>query len=89
MCVGRDIRGCRAMADCEHSQHWSLDVCPGLTDSEREFGEKVRSVCLNFVAAGGKDDWHGPTVKERVDEMYTNAEKYGNRPPEYVGRRWV
>jgi len=77
------------MADCDHIQHYSLDDCPGLTASEREFGEKVRSVCLNFVGAGGKDDWHGPTVKERVDEMFSNAARYGNEPPQYEGRRWV
>ena len=87
--MGRDILPCEMMADCEHSQHWTLDECPGLSDAERQFGEKVRSVCLNFVGAGGKEDWHGPTVRERVDEMFTNAARYGNEPPQYEGRRWV
>jgi len=77
------------VAECEHSQHWSLDACPGLTDAEQAYGEKVRSVCLNFVAAGGRDDWHGETVKERVDEMFANAKRYGNPEPQYEGRRWV
>lgn len=71
---------------CDHIQHYGMDACPGLTAEEVERGERIRSVALNFVACGGKDDWHGPTVKERVDEMFTNAERYGNPPPEYVGR---
>ena len=74
------------MADCEHSQHWSLDTCPGLTAQEVEFGEKVRSVSLNFVACAGREDWHGPTVKERTDEMFAKAKQYGNEPPQYEGR---
>lgn len=74
------------MALCDHIQHHDLPECPGLTAEEIAFGEKVRSVSLNFVQCGGKDDWHGPTVKERVDEMYSNAKKYGNPEPSYEGR---
>jgi hypothetical protein len=74
------------MAECEHSQHWSLDECPGLTPEEVALGEKVRSVALNFVGCAGREDWHGPTVKERTNEMFANAKKYGNEPPQYEGR---
>lgn len=74
------------MASCEHSQHYSLDTCPGLTAAELAFGEKVRSVSLNFVGSCGRDQWHGATVKEQTDEMFANAKKYGNPEPEYVGR---
>ena len=74
------------MADCEHSQHWSLDECPGLSPEEIEFGEKVKSVSLNFVASCGRDQFHGPTVKEQTDEMFANAKKYGHKPPQYEGR---
>lgn len=77
------------MATCAHSQHHGSAACPGLTPDEVAYGEKVRSISLNFVASGGQDDWHGPTVKERTDEMFANAKKYHNQPPEYVGRRWV
>lgn len=76
-------------AACEHSQHHGLTSCPGLTAAEIEYGEKVRSVALNFVASCGKDQWHGPTVREQTAEMFANAARYGNEPPEYVGRRWV
>ena len=78
------------MADnCDHSQHWSLKRCPGLTAGELAFGEKVRSVGLTYAA--GRADFHGDygTIRERTDEMFANAKKYGNEPPEYVGRRWV
>lgn len=71
---------------CDHSQHHGLESCPGLSEAELAFGEKVRSVALNFVQCGGKDDWHGPTVSERVNEHFENAARYGNAPPEYAGR---
>lgn len=74
------------MADCAHSQHHGLGACPGLTEAEVEYGEKVRSVALNFVASCGRDQWHGATVREQVDEMRSNAKKYGNAEPEYAGR---
>lgn len=63
-----------------------MDTCPGLTPEEEAYGEKVRSVGLQFTA--GRDDFHGDygTIKERTDEMFANAERYGNPPPEYAGR---
>lgn len=75
------------MADCEHSQHWSLDDCPGLTPEEVEIGEKIRSI--GFTYAAGRDDFHGDhgTIRERTSEIMRNAKKYGNEPPEYVGPR--
>ncbi len=75
------------MADCEHSQHWSDDTCPGLTPEEEAYGEKVRSVALTFAA--GRADFHGDhgTIRERTAEVFANAKKYGNEPPEYVGPR--
>lgn len=72
--------------ECEHSQHWGMDECPGLTPAEMELGERIRSISLNFVACGGKDDWHGETVKERVDEHFARAKEFGNEPPQYEGR---
>lgn len=72
--------------NCQHSQHHGLPACPGLTPAELAFGEKVRSVALNFVQCGGRDDWHGETVKERVDEHFRRAAEFGNPPPEYAGR---
>lgn len=77
--------------DCEHSQHWSLDRCPGLSPEEIELGEKIRSVTLNYVGAGGRADFHGDhgTVRERQEEIRANAKRYGNPEPIPERGRWV
>lgn len=73
--------------ECDHSQHWGMESCPGLSAVELAYGEKVRSVALNFIQAGGREQWHGRTVKEQRDEIFSNAEKYGNPPPESQHRK--
>lgn len=72
--------------ECDHSQHHGLPKCPGLSAEEVAYGEKVRSVSLNLVQCGGRDDWHGETVKERVDEHFRRAKEFGNPEPQYEGR---
>lgn len=65
------------MADCEHSQHWTLDDCPGLTPEEVAFGEVVRSAQFSFVGGGGRAQWHGGmTNREWEKETVANAERY-------------
>jgi len=75
------------MDPCDHIQHHGMLKCPGLTQRELEFGEKVKSVGLQFTA--GRSDFHGDegTLRERQAEIMANAKKYGNEPPEYVGPR--
>jgi hypothetical protein len=70
---------------CDHIQHHGLRRCPGLTAKERAFGEKVHSVGIHF--AHGRDVFHGDygTTKEQEREIFANAKKYGNEPPEYIG----
>jgi hypothetical protein len=72
---------------CDHIQHHGLLTCPGLTPEERERGERYRSV--GWMFSGGQDMFHGDhgTIREQTAEMFANAKKYGNEPPEYVGPR--
>lgn len=72
---------------CDHIQHHGLMTCPGLTRQEEAYGEKVRSVGWTF--AGGQDMFHGDhgTINEQTEEIFANAKKYGNEPPEYMGPR--
>lgn len=46
----------------------------------------VRSVNLGFTY--GKEDFHGPTVKERQEKAVSDARINGYNP-EPVGSRWV
>lgn len=48
----------------------------------------LRSKGITFGTAG-RADFHGDqgTIRERTDELFANAKKYGNEPPEYVGPR--
>lgn len=47
----------------------------------------LRSKGITFSA--GRSDFHGDhgTIRERTAEVFANAKKYGNEPPEYVGPR--
>lgn len=75
------------MADCEHSQHWTMDTCPGLTPEEEAFGEVVRSAQFSFVGGGGRRNWHsGQTNREWEQETVANAKRY-DVEVEYAGSR--
>lgn len=59
--------------------------CPGLTEAEIAFGEKIHSI--GFSYAGGREQFHGTTIKEQEREIFAKAKQYGNEPPEYLGPR--
>lgn len=46
----------------------------------------VRTISLGF--SYGKDDFHGPTLKERQERQIAEAKSAGINP-EPVGSRWV
>lgn len=73
------------MDPCDHIQHHGMLKCPGLTPEEVAYGEKVKSVGLQFTA--GREQFHGRTLREQEREIFANAKKYNNEPPEYVGPR--
>jgi hypothetical protein len=50
------------------------------------FGCHVRSVRLGFTQ--GKEEFHGPTIRERADQAIKEA-KINGYNPEPVGSRWV
>jgi hypothetical protein len=50
------------------------------------FGCHIRSLHLQF--SYGKEDFHGPTVKQRQDEQMRLATEAGIKA-EPVGQRWV
>lgn len=53
--------------------HPTLDV-PGC------FGCKAASVAVGFhMCPGGKEEWHGPTIRERQNLELSLAEKRGNK----------
>jgi hypothetical protein len=50
------------------------------------FGCHVRTINLGFTH--GKEDFHGPTIKERQEHQVAQAESAGIKA-EPVGNRWV
>lgn len=50
------------------------------------FGCHLKTVNIGFTH--GKDDFHGPTIKERQDHQVSQAEAAGIKA-EPVGNRWV
>lgn len=52
----------------------------------RCFGCHVRTVNLGFTY--GKEDFHGPTIRERQEKTVSDA-KINGYNPEPVGTRWV
>jgi len=50
------------------------------------FGCHIKSVRLGFTQ--GRDEFHGPTIKERADQAIKDA-KINGYNPEPVGTRWV
>lgn len=50
------------------------------------FGCHVKTIRIGFTH--GKDDFHGPTIKERQDLQVKQAENAGIKA-EPVGNRWV
>lgn len=46
----------------------------------------VKTIRLGFTQ--GKDEFHGPTIKERADKAIADA-KINGYNPEPVGARWV
>lgn len=50
------------------------------------FGCHVKTIRLGFTY--GRDDFHGPTIKERADKTIADA-KINGYNAEPVGTRWV
>jgi len=50
------------------------------------FGCHVKTIRLGFTM--GKEEFHGPTIKERQDKIISDA-KINGYNPEPVGTRWV
>jgi len=50
------------------------------------FGCHVKTIRLGFTH--GKDDFHGPTIKERADKAISDA-RINGYDPQPVGTRWV
>jgi hypothetical protein len=50
------------------------------------FGCHVRTIRLGFTY--GKEDFHGPTIRERQEKTVADA-KINGYNPEPVGTRWV
>lgn len=50
------------------------------------FGCHVKTIRLGFTQ--GRDEFHGPTIKERQDKIISDA-KINGYNPEPVGTRWV
>lgn len=48
--------------------------------------EVLRSKGITFGTAG-REQWHNTTLGEQQREIFANAKKYGNEPPEYMGPR--
>lgn len=46
----------------------------------------VKSIRLGFTY--GKDDFHGPTVRERAQKQISEAKAAGLEP-QYAGKTWV
>lgn len=50
------------------------------------FGCHVKTIRLGFTH--GKDEFHGPTIKERADKAISDA-RINGYDPQPVGARWV
>jgi cytochrome c5 len=50
------------------------------------FGCHVKTIHVGFAA--GREDFHGPTIKERQDKTVSDA-KINGYNAEPVGQRWV
>lgn len=50
------------------------------------FGCHIKTIYVGFSA--GKEDFHGPTIKERQDKTVSDA-KINGYNAEPVGQRWV
>ncbi len=72
------------MEPCAHTAEYGYDYpCIDCAPSTPE-GDKLRSIAISF-GPGGKQYWHdGPTNREAVKEIFDNAKRYGNEPPEPV-----
>ncbi len=67
----------------ECDETWFFDVKPRRTTC---FKCHVRSIRLGFTY--GKDDFHGPTIRERQRQIEESNAAAGNSI-EPVGRRWI
>jgi hypothetical protein len=62
---------------------WTFDVKPKRSEC---FKCHLDGISLGFTY--GKEDFHGPTIRERQQEMVAGAERTGTKI-EPVGKRWV
>jgi hypothetical protein len=68
---------------CEHNRDQGFDYPCRDCDTTPD-DPKLHSISFGFGNAGRKH-WHdGPTNRETIKEMFDNAKRYGNEPPEPV-----
>lgn len=73
------------MAGCKHNIDMGFDY-PCIDCDPTPDDPILRSKGLGFGTAG-RHEFHNSTIAERTREIFANAKKYGNEPPEYVGPR--
>lgn len=66
----------------ERDQAVSCDPCKGLPMA------RVLSVSGFHYPYGGREEFHGPTIRERQERQISEAKSVG-LDPEPVGTRWV
>lgn len=71
------------MAGCAHNSDQGFDY-PCIDCDPTPDDPKLHSIGFTF-GNGGKQHWHdGPTVREQREEIFNNAKRYGNEPPQPV-----
>lgn len=67
---------------CSHNEWAGVDYpCPDCDPTPND--PVLRS--KGFTFAGGKEQWHNAdSIAKQTKEMFENAKRYGNEPPEPV-----
>lgn len=67
---------------------WRVGDPPLEALDDTPFAEKIRTLRFGFAAPGGREEFHGPTIRERFDRQVAEAKAAGiDATP--VGTRWV